>query len=98
MQLAAAACPLVRRPCILIGSAFGALLALLLREALPPALDLQPGVYALVGATAMLGAVFRSSISLVVIVVEGTRGIGAWQYRAGVLRCGAVLCNALLHC
>lgn len=34
------------------------------------------GVYAVVCATAMLGATFRSSISLVVIVVEGTRGIG----------------------
>lgn len=30
----------------------------------------------MVCATAMLGATFRSSISLVVIVVEGTRGIG----------------------
>ncbi|KAI7842601.1 hypothetical protein COHA_003705 [Chlorella ohadii] len=62
-------------PCILIGSAFGALLSLLLLQVLPSALDLQPGVYAVVGATAMLGATFRSSISLVVIVVEGTRGI-----------------------
>ncbi len=68
---------LPRRPCILIGSAFGALLSLLLLQVLPSALDLQPGVYAVVGATAMLGATFRSSISLVVIVVEGTRGIGA---------------------
>jgi CBS domain-containing protein len=35
----------------------------------------QPGLHALVGATAMLGGVFRSSISLVVIMVEGTGGI-----------------------
>lgn len=68
---------LPRRPCILIGSAFGAALSLVLLQVLPSALDLQPGVYAVVGATAMLGATFRSSISLVVIVVEGTRGIGA---------------------
>ena len=39
-------------------------------------MEVQPGVYAIVGATAVLGAVFRSSISLVFIVVEGTRGIG----------------------
>jgi hypothetical protein len=65
-----------RRPCILIGSAFGALLGLLLLEVVPPSMEIQPGVYAIVCATAMLGAVFRSSISLVVIVVEGTRGIG----------------------
>lgn len=31
------------------------------------------------GATAMLGATFRSSISLVVIVVEGTNAIGTGQ-------------------
>lgn len=72
---------LLRRPCILIGSAFGTLLSLLLLQVLPSALDLQPGVYAVVGATAMLGATFRSSISLVVIVVEGTRGIGQFGLR-----------------
>ncbi|PSC71122.1 H(+) Cl(-) exchange transporter 7 [Micractinium conductrix] len=62
-------------PCILIGSAFGALQALLLIEVLPAGWDIQPGIYAVVCATAMLGATFRSAISLVVIVVEGTRGI-----------------------
>ena len=36
---------------------------------------LRLGLYALIGATAMLGGVFRSSISLVVIMVEGTGGI-----------------------
>ena len=43
---------------------------------LPAGWDIQPGIYAVVCATAMLGATFRSAISLVVIVVEGTRGIG----------------------
>jgi CBS domain-containing protein len=40
-----------------------------------PSANVQPGLHALVGATAMLGGVFRSSISLVVIMVEGTGGI-----------------------
>lgn len=38
-----------------------------------PDWDIQPGVYAMCAAAAMLGGVFRSSISLVVIVVEGTQ-------------------------
>lgn len=42
------------RPCILIGAAWGALLGLALLEVLPPSLDIQPGVFAAVGATAML--------------------------------------------
>ena len=33
------------------------------------------GLYALICATAALAGVFRSAISLVVLVVEGTRGI-----------------------
>ncbi len=38
-----------------------------------PNWNIQPGVYAMCAAAAMLGGVFRSSISLVVIVVEGTQ-------------------------
>lgn len=37
----------------------------MLMESLPMAWNIQPGIYAIVGATAMLGGVFRSSISLV---------------------------------
>jgi hypothetical protein len=33
---------------------------------------IHPGLYALVGGTAMLAGVFRSAISLVVIMLEGT--------------------------
>lgn len=73
------------RPCIMVGSSFGVLLGLLLRQLLPAWWSIQPGVYAVVCATAMLGAVFRSSISLVAIMIEGTRGIGE-------RRCWAVLC------
>lgn len=34
--------------------------------------DVQPGLYALMGAVAFLGGVMRSSVSLVVIILEGT--------------------------
>jgi chloride channel 7 len=69
----------------MVGSSFGVLLGLLLRQLLPAWWSIQPGVYAVVCATAMLGAVLRSSISLVAIMIEGTRGIGE-------RRCWAVLC------
>lgn len=61
-------------PSILTGASFGALCGSGLTAALPESWGLEPGLYALVGATAMLGGVFRSSISLVVIVVEGGQG------------------------
>lgn len=48
---------------------------LILMDHAPASWSIQPGLYAIVAATAVLGGVFRSSISLVVIVVEGTRGI-----------------------
>ena len=38
-----------------------------------PNWNIQPGVYAMCAAAAMLGGVFRSSVSLVIIVVEGTQ-------------------------
>lgn len=38
-----------------------------------PTWDIQPGIYAMCGAAAMLGGVFRASISLVVIFVEGSQ-------------------------
>jgi H+/Cl- antiporter ClcA len=62
-------------PSIFLGACGGGALGLCFREALPESWDIQPGLYALIGATAMLGGVFRSSISLVVIMVEGTGGI-----------------------
>lgn len=57
-----------------VGGSFGALFGFALLQVLPPSWDVQPGVYALLCATAVLGGVFRSTFSLVVIVVEGTRG------------------------
>ncbi len=38
-----------------------------------PTWEIQPGIYAMCGAAAMLGGVFRASISLVVIFVEGSQ-------------------------
>ena len=64
-----------------------------LPQVLPPSWDIQPGLYALVSATAMLGGVFRSSISLVVIVVEGTRGI---EFLFGII-VAVVVSNWVAH-
>jgi chloride channel 7 len=59
-----------------VGSSFGAAAGLLLMQWLPER-SIQPGLYAMCAAAAMLGGVFRSSISLVVIVVEGTQARAA---------------------
>ncbi len=59
-----------------VGGSFGALFGFVLLQVLPSSWDIQPGVYALLCATAVLGGVFRSTFSLVVIVVEGTKGAG----------------------
>lgn len=56
-----------------IGASFGALYGLVLKWLLP-SWHIQPGVYALICATAVLGGVFRSGMALVIIVIEGTRG------------------------
>eukprot|EP00850_Spirogloea_muscicola_P018736 SM000175S03283 [mRNA] locus=s175:20960:28350:- [translate_table: standard] len=61
-------------PSMMVGATFGGLIGVLLDE-LFPSWKIEPGHHALVGATAMLGGVFRGSISLVVIMVEGTGGI-----------------------
>lgn len=61
-------------PCIMVGSSFGLLVGAVLKMLLPN-WHIVPSMYALVGGTAVLGGVFRASISLVIIVVEGTRQI-----------------------
>ena len=55
-----------------VGGSFGGTCGLLLMHWLPD-WNIQPGVYAMCAATAMLGGVFRASISLVVLLVEGTQ-------------------------
>ena len=62
-------------PSVFLGACGGGAFGLALRGFLPTSWDVQPGVYSLIGATATLAGVFRSSISLVVIMVEGTGGI-----------------------
>jgi chloride channel 7 len=69
-------------PSIIAGGSFGAVCGMLLTAVLPPSWDVQPGVYAMIGAVATMAAVFRSSISLVVIIVEGTRGV---EFLPGIL-------------
>lgn len=60
-------------PSIVVGASFGALCGVGLTRA-APGLGLEIGVLAIVGCTAVLGSVFRSSISLVAILMEGTQG------------------------
>eukprot|EP01025_Chloroclados_australasicus_P004511 TRINITY_DN11122_c0_g1_i1.p1 TRINITY_DN11122_c0_g1~~TRINITY_DN11122_c0_g1_i1.p1 ORF type:complete len:985 (-),score=123.04 TRINITY_DN11122_c0_g1_i1:2042-4609(-) len=77
-------------PSIMIGGAFGLAFGQFLEifwqqmnlEPIYPLGSVQPGLYALVGATSTLGGLFRASISLIVIIIEGTRGI---DYIYGVL-------------
>ncbi|KAG0610052.1 hypothetical protein M758_7G035300 [Ceratodon purpureus] len=61
-------------PSIMVGASFGAFLGRVFQVYFPGE-NIQPGLHALVGATAMLGGVFRSSLSLVVIMMEGTGGL-----------------------
>ena len=55
-----------------VGGSFGATCGLLLMRWLP-SWNIQPGLYAMCAAAAMLGGVFRASISLVVIFVESSK-------------------------
>jgi chloride channel 7 len=58
-----------------------------------PSWNIQPGLYALMAGTGVLGGVFRSAISLVILVVEGTRGI---EYMFGVIL-SVVIANWVAH-
>lgn len=80
-------------PSAMVGGALGAFFGILINPIVPMSWDIQPGVYAIVGAAAMLAAVFRSSVSLVVILVEGTRGI---NFLPGVL-IAVIISNFIAH-
>lgn len=61
-------------PCILIGCAYGRLVGEMLTNLFPDA-GINAGVYALMGATSMLGGVARMTISLTVILLETTNDV-----------------------
>lgn len=75
-----------------VGSAWGGLQGLLLRSWLPH-WNMQPGVYALMAASGVLGGVFRSAISLVALVIEGSHGI---EFLFGVVL-SVILANWVAH-
>ena len=61
-------------PAIVAGGSFGGTAGLLASTAWP-GLGVQPGLYAIFGASACLGGVFRASIALVVVMVEATQNV-----------------------
>ena len=79
-------------PATQLGATWGSLWGLIVRGWLP-GWNVQPGLYALLAATGVLGGVFRSAISLVVLMVEGTRGI---DYLFGVIL-AVVVANWMAH-
>ncbi|KAG2454447.1 hypothetical protein HYH02_001466 [Chlamydomonas schloesseri] len=79
-------------PSILLGSSWGCFWGLILRLWLPK-WNIMPGLYAILAATGVLAGVFRSAISLVVLVVEGTRGI---DYLIGVIL-AVIVANWVAH-
>jgi len=82
-------------PALVVGGSFGGVVGVLAMRALP-AWGLQPGLFAMVAGTAVLGGVFRSSLSLVVLVVEGTQSV---KFLLGILLAAVVsnFCGERLH-
>ncbi|KAG2485675.1 hypothetical protein HYH03_015647 [Edaphochlamys debaryana] len=79
-------------PSILLGASWGCFWGTILRMWLPH-WNIMPGLYAILAGTGVLAGVFRSAISLVVLVVEGTRGI---DYLFGVIL-SVVMANWVAH-
>lgn len=75
-----------------VGSAWGGLLGIMVRAWLPT-WNVQPGVYALMAATGVLGGVFRSAMSLVALVIEGSHGI---EFLFGVVL-SVIIANWVAH-
>jgi chloride channel 7 len=66
-------------PVMVSGAAFGRLMGEILADVVQmiPGMKISsPGVYALIGASAMLGGVTRMTISITVIIIEATNAIG----------------------
>eukprot|EP00798_Chlamydomonas_sp_ICE-L_P001153 gene1153-3718_t len=79
-------------PSIVLGASWGAMWGQTVRLWLP-SWNVQPGLYALLAATGVLGGVFRSAMSLVVLMVEGTRGV---DYIFGIIL-AVVVANYVAH-
>lgn len=62
-------------PCLLVGAAWGRLVASFLWIAFPGAAFINPGKYALIGAASQLGGTVRMTISLALILIETTGNI-----------------------
>jgi chloride channel 7 len=80
-------------PSIMVGAGWGALYGSVLRRVLPASWGVQPGIYALMAGAGVLGGVFRSTISLVALVLEGTRGV---EFLGGVIM-SVVVANWVAH-
>lgn len=79
-------------PSIVMGGTWGGMWGYIIRR-LIPSWNIQPGLYAMLAATGVLGGVFRSAISLVVLMVEATRGI---DYLFGIIL-AVVVANWVAH-
>lgn len=80
-------------PSIVMGSAWGGMWGYFIMGFLPSHWHVQPGLYAMLAATGVLGGVFRSAISLVVLMVESTRGV---DYLFGIIL-AVVVANWVAH-
>jgi len=58
-------------PSLLAGAAWGRLIGSLLTQAMP-ALKIDPGAFALIGAASLLGGITRMTLALTVILIEST--------------------------
>eukprot|EP00879_Flechtneria_rotunda_P004542 GHRR01004797.1.p1 GENE.GHRR01004797.1~~GHRR01004797.1.p1 ORF type:complete len:1031 (+),score=332.52 GHRR01004797.1:561-3653(+) len=79
-------------PSIMVGAAWGGLWGSTLRSWIPQ-WNIQPGVYGVMAASSVLAGVFRSNVSLVVLVMEGTRGI---DFMWGIIL-SVVIANWVAH-
>ncbi len=79
-------------PSIVVGGCSGGMWGYILKY-LIPSLNIQPGIYGMLAATGVLGSVFRSAISLVVLMVEGTRAV---DYLFGIIL-AVVVANYVAH-
>mmetsp|Transcript_19521 Transcript_19521/g.42325 ORF Transcript_19521/g.42325 Transcript_19521/m.42325 type:complete len:908 (+) Transcript_19521:79-2802(+) len=79
-------------PSIVLGASWGGMWGYIILKWLK-SWPIYPGLYALLAATGVLGGVFRSAISLVVLMVEGTRGV---DYIFGLIL-AVVVANWVAH-